>query len=155
MILGHLLIHQESDLEQPRRRREVIKKKIWSLSQRELIAFCAGNNYGNKKGNRKSHTPSARETRHNVAGNNFGISGGNSHGDFATNVALIAAKQAKKNPREFAEQIRAQLLEHKPDFIGKIEIAGPGFIDFFLSREFFAEEVQKLSKKRKTGKQKS
>ncbi len=69
-----------------------------------------------------------------------------SHGDFATNVALIAAKQAKKNPREFAEQIRAQILENKPDFLEKIEVAGPGFINFFLSREFLSENVALILK---------
>ncbi len=69
-----------------------------------------------------------------------------SFGDFATNAAFLAAKQAKKNPREFAEQIRAQLLENKPNFIEKIEIAGLGFINFFLSRRFFAENVADVLK---------
>ncbi len=67
-----------------------------------------------------------------------------SFGDFATNAAFIVAKQAKKNPREFAEQIRAQLLENKPKFLEKIEIAGPGFINFFLSRRFFTDNVAEV-----------
>ena len=79
-----------------------------------------------------------------------------SFGDFATNVALIAAKEMKKNPREFAEQIRAELLTKKPDFISKVEVAGPGFINFFLSREFFAENIAAVIKqKEKYGKNKS
>lgn len=67
-----------------------------------------------------------------------------SFGDFATNVALVAAKQAKKNPRECAERIRAALLSEKPDFLEKIEVAGPGFINFFLSKEFFADFVASI-----------
>ncbi len=71
-----------------------------------------------------------------------------SFGDFATNVAMSAAKQAKKNPREFAEQIRAQLIENKPKFLEKIEVAGPGFINFFLSRQFFADNLAEVAKQK-------
>ena len=53
-----------------------------------------------------------------------------SHGDFATNIAMVMAKAAKKNPRQLAEEIIAQLPES--DIIEKTEIAGPGFINFFL-----------------------
>jgi len=47
-----------------------------------------------------------------------------SHGDFASNIALVVAKQAKRNPREIAQQI----VEHFPDIpeVEKLDIAGPG-----------------------------
>ncbi|MDH3347981.1 MAG: arginine--tRNA ligase [Desulfobulbaceae bacterium] len=51
-------------------------------------------------------------------------------GDFSTNVALIIAGKEKKKPREVAQQF-SQLLENN-EIIEKIEIAGPGFINFFL-----------------------
>ena len=54
------------------------------------------------------------------------------HGDFATNVALQLAKRVGKKPREAAEAIVAA-LEGAPE-IAKTEIAGPGFINFTLSR---------------------
>ncbi|MEI7997256.1 MAG: arginine--tRNA ligase, partial [Methylococcaceae bacterium] len=53
------------------------------------------------------------------------------HGDFATNVALILAKSAKTNPRQLAEKILAVLPVH--DAVIKIELAGPGFINFFIN----------------------
>ena len=54
-----------------------------------------------------------------------------SHGDFASNIALALAKPAKKSPRALAEQIVAALpASHH---ITKVEIAGPGFINFFLA----------------------
>ncbi|MGE4594002.1 MAG: arginine--tRNA ligase [Gammaproteobacteria bacterium] len=53
------------------------------------------------------------------------------HGDFATNIALILAKQAKCAPKVLAEQIIAKLGDS--ELINKTEIAGPGFINFFLS----------------------
>jgi len=53
------------------------------------------------------------------------------HGDYATNVALMLAKQAKCAPKVLAEQIIAK-LSNSP-LIRKTEIAGPGFINFFLS----------------------
>ena len=53
-----------------------------------------------------------------------------SHGDFASNLAMMLAKPAKKNPREIAELIIANLPDN--DVIDKVEIAGPGFINFYL-----------------------
>jgi len=53
------------------------------------------------------------------------------HGDYATNVALMLAKQAKCAPKVLAEQIIAK-LSNSP-LIRKTEIAGPGFVNFFLS----------------------
>jgi arginyl-tRNA synthetase len=52
------------------------------------------------------------------------------HGDFATNVAMILAKPAKMNPRQLAEKLVAALPEDKA--ITKVDIAGPGFINFFM-----------------------
>jgi arginyl-tRNA synthetase len=53
------------------------------------------------------------------------------HGDFATNVALILAKPAKTNPRQLAEKILAALPAHES--IINVELAGPGFINFFIN----------------------
>ena len=53
------------------------------------------------------------------------------HGDYATNVALVLAKQAKCAPKVLAEKIIAKLSDSS--LIKKTEIAGPGFINFFLS----------------------
>lgn len=53
------------------------------------------------------------------------------HGDFATNIALVLAKPAQKKPREIAEMI-VGALPAAPGVV-KVEIAGPGFINFFLS----------------------
>ena len=54
-----------------------------------------------------------------------------SHGDFASNIAMIAAKVAGQKPRDLAEKILAALPQ--VDVISKAEIAGPGFINFFLN----------------------
>ncbi len=56
-----------------------------------------------------------------------------SKGDFASNIAMILAKAAGKPPRELAELIVAQIGAH--DAIEKIEVAGPGFINFFLASD--------------------
>lgn len=53
------------------------------------------------------------------------------HGDFATNLALILAKAAKTNPRQLAEKVLAALPAH--DAVTKVELAGPGFINFFIN----------------------
>jgi len=56
-----------------------------------------------------------------------------SHGDYACNIAMVLAKQARTNPRELA----AALLESLPEsnIVERVEIAGPGFINFFLSKQ--------------------
>jgi len=53
------------------------------------------------------------------------------HGDFASNIALMSAKAAGKNPRQLAEAIIAALPADAA--INKTEIAGPGFINFFVN----------------------
>lgn len=54
-----------------------------------------------------------------------------SHGDFASNVAMVASKAAKSKPRDLAEKIVAALPESSQ--VAKVEIAGPGFINFTLT----------------------
>ncbi len=53
------------------------------------------------------------------------------HGDYASNVALTLAKPLKSNPRAIAEKIIAELAESS--HVDKVEIAGPGFINFYLT----------------------
>jgi arginyl-tRNA synthetase len=85
------------------------------------------------------------------------------HGDFATNAALSTAKILKKNPREVAELLKSNLLSQissgqpsastrqsaQEDSISttveKIEVAGAGFINFFLSKDAIAKEVSNAS----------
>ena len=65
-----------------------------------------------------------------------------SHGDFASNVAMRLAKPARKNPREIAAQIVAALGDN--DAVSKVEIAGPGFINFHLSPAAFHAELESI-----------
>lgn len=53
------------------------------------------------------------------------------HGDYASNVALVLSKAAGTTPRALAEEISAHLLTSK--HVAKVEIAGPGFLNFYLS----------------------
>ena len=68
------------------------------------------------------------------------------HGDWTTNVAMILAKELKKNPRDLAYEIISSLGDH--EWIDKVEIAGPGFINFFLSNEASLSYLKKLIKNR-------
>ena len=73
-----------------------------------------------------------------------------SHGDYSCNIAMILAKQVSQNPRELAEKIVVEILKNKPIEVSKIEVAGPGFINFYLSPEFFVfqtKEILDLDKK--------
>lgn len=54
------------------------------------------------------------------------------HGDYASNIALVLSKQSESSPKELATKIIANI--ENANIIKKIEIAGPGFINFFLSQ---------------------
>jgi arginyl-tRNA synthetase len=57
------------------------------------------------------------------------------HGDFATNAAMLLSKAAGRKPREVAEAVVATLP--KGGLVDRVEIAGPGFINFFLGRDAY------------------
>jgi len=63
-----------------------------------------------------------------------------SHGDFATNIAMRLAKPARKNPREIATSIIAALSGSAD--VDKVDVAGPGFINFHLSSSAFHAELE-------------
>lgn len=63
------------------------------------------------------------------------------HGDYASNIAMQLARQLKKNPREIAENLVAVLEKENSDFVEKIEIAGPGFINFYVKNEYLFENI--------------
>lgn len=62
-------------------------------------------------------------------------------GDYSTNVALILTKILKKNPLEIAEEIKSNMTS---DLIEKVEIAKPGFINIYLSKECYLKEINKI-----------
>jgi arginyl-tRNA synthetase len=64
------------------------------------------------------------------------------HGEYSCNIALILSKKVGQAPREIAEKISAVI--ENVDFIEKVEIAGPGFINFFLSESLLNKEVGKV-----------
>ena len=68
------------------------------------------------------------------------------HGDLASNIALILAKPLKKNPQEIANSIRDSFITDEE--ITKIEVAGPGFINFFLSTKTHSEVLNEISAKK-------
>lgn len=66
------------------------------------------------------------------------------HGDWTSNLALIMAKQMKRNPRELANEI-VETLE-SPQSFEKIVIAGAGFLNFYLKEEMFFEKTKEFAK---------
>ncbi|MEX2028980.1 MAG: arginine--tRNA ligase [Candidatus Paceibacterota bacterium] len=76
------------------------------------------------------------------------------NGDYSTNVAMVLAKNLKTNPKELAEKIKSEIEKILPKEIQKIEAVG-GFINFYLSREFFANSIKKISTDKEFGKNNS
>src|SRR5712672_1839823 len=63
-----------------------------------------------------------------------------SHGDMATNAAMVLAKEAKAKPRDLAEQIAARL--RADDLIGSVDVAGPGFINLTLKASAWSDALR-------------
>lgn len=62
------------------------------------------------------------------------------HGDLATNLALVSSKLAGQNPRQLAQTIIDNLPSSS--LVTKVDIAGPGFINFFLNPNWLAQQVE-------------
>jgi len=65
------------------------------------------------------------------------------HGDLATNIAMLLARRERANPRKTAERV-LQELKLPPTLIAKTEIAGPGFINFWLAEDQLANAHQQI-----------
>ena len=63
------------------------------------------------------------------------------HGDYSTNVAMRSCRLFGMTPRDLAEKL---ISEMKSDAIEKIEIAGPGFINFFLKKDALQSVIEKV-----------
>jgi arginyl-tRNA synthetase len=64
------------------------------------------------------------------------------HGDFACNVAMLLAKPARAKPRDLAEKLVAALPAN--ELVAKVEIAGPGFVNFFLAASAYHAELRRI-----------
>ena len=67
-------------------------------------------------------------------------------GDFSSNLALVLSKELSKPPKDIAEMLLKELGEK--DFIDRMEIAGPGFINFFLSHASRTEILKIINKEK-------
>ncbi|MBX7045262.1 MAG: arginine--tRNA ligase [Ignavibacteria bacterium] len=74
------------------------------------------------------------------------------HGDITTNVALTLSKELKQKPRDIAQSIMDN-LDLNSEIISKVELAGAGFINFFISDKYYVSELLNiLLEKNKYGK---
>ena len=70
-----------------------------------------------------------------------------SQGDFATPIALKLSKQLEQNPQKVADRIVTGFDGQLPDYVTSISVAGPGFINFTLSKKYWADLKQTISEK--------
>ena len=75
-------------------------------------------------------------------------------GDYSTSVAMVLGKSAKKNPKELAQKITEEINKSSPKEIYKTEAVN-GFINFYLSPEFFSGSTKEILKERNFGQNKN
>lgn len=66
------------------------------------------------------------------------------NGDYATNAALIAAKKNGENPRVFGEKLADAIRAKNIPEIARIEVAGAGFVNFYLSNDYFEKSISEI-----------
>lgn len=71
------------------------------------------------------------------------------NGDYSTNIAMVLTKIARKNPREIATQIVENLDTTKAN-VKKVDIAGPGFINFYLDQQYLTTVIETALNKGET-----
>ncbi|GJQ64699.1 MAG: arginine--tRNA ligase [Melioribacteraceae bacterium] len=71
---------------------------------------------------------------------NFSIPNREEHGDYSTNIAMLLTKELKKKPRQIAQEI-IDALDLNPAIVTKTEIAGPGFINFYMNKNYLANII--------------
>ncbi len=74
----------------------------------------------------------------------FEVPKSRTNGDLSTNAAMLLTKQLRKNPKQIAEEIISN-LEYSSDEISKIEIASPGFINFYFSPKFISSIIKEIN----------
>lgn len=65
-------------------------------------------------------------------------------GDLSTNAAMVYGKQANMNPFDLAQKIAVEILKTPHEWFDRVEVARPGFVNFYLSKNFFAGEVARM-----------
>jgi arginyl-tRNA synthetase len=75
------------------------------------------------------------------------IPGNPEHGDYASNVAMILAAQAKLNPRKIAQIIQENISDPE-NIIEKTQIAGPGFLNFFIKDNVWRKALQNIEEQK-------
>ncbi len=66
------------------------------------------------------------------------------NGDFSTSIAMILAKKEGQKPLDLAQKIASEIEKIKPEYVSKVEAVHPGFINFFLSKEYFSNEIRNV-----------
>lgn len=67
------------------------------------------------------------------------------HGNLSSNVAMVSAKILREAPRKIAERLVSELEIAGIKYVRKIEVAGPGFVNFFLNSEFFSDALKEIN----------
>jgi len=67
-------------------------------------------------------------------------------GDYSSNIAMVLTKMLKKKPRDIAEHISDKLSTSHPVLFKKIEIAGPGFLNFFIDETSLMSELEEIER---------
>ncbi len=75
-------------------------------------------------------------------------------GDYSTNVAMFLAKKLKINPKTLAGKIVKEINKNLLEEILKVEVAGAGFINFYLNREFFINSIKEILENKNFGQNK-
>jgi len=114
----------------------MIKDELEKITSRAVIG-ALGEEYPKNKENDDVFCVVSRNSDERIT--NFG--------EYSTSIALVATNDVNPSPVNFAEKIADKIREQNSELIKKVEIAGPGFINFYLKDEVFAENLKDVLEK--------
>lgn len=72
------------------------------------------------------------------------------NGNYSASIALKLSKKLGKSPREIAESLKTEIENNKPEIVEKIEVAGPGFLNFYMSSTYLTSNLTAILEKKDT-----
>lgn len=81
---------------------------------------------------------------------NLDIPSDTQHGDYSSNAALQLSKKMGKSPQEIANGLKSKIESWNLEVLEKIEVAGPGFLNFYLSPEYLSKNLNVILEKKET-----
>ena len=68
----------------------------------------------------------------------------NNYGDISSNIALVLSKKEARSAMDCAGELKEKIEKNIPEYLDKVEIAEPGFLNFYFNEKYYKDELEKI-----------